>query len=114
MLMCSVAALAVTENIRIMTYNIPYGNIKVSDGNGQNTWANRCSTIVAYLNDVAPDLIGMQEPVRAELCDIMRGLPNYAMVGTGRNDGAQGGEYTPIIYRTDRFYCLANDTYWLT
>ena len=99
----SASARAATEKIRIMSYNIPMGNILVTDGNGRNTWENRCAVIHQYLTDVAPDLLGMQEPVRQELCDILRGIPNYAMVGTARNDGAESGEYTPIIYRTDRF-----------
>lgn len=110
----SVTARAATEKIRIMSYNIPMGNILVTDGNGRNTWENRCAVIHQYLNDVAPDLLGMQEPVRQELCDILRGIPNYAMVGTGRNDGKESGEYTAIIYRTDRFRVLDTGNYWLT
>lgn len=110
----SASARAATEKIRIMSYNIPMGNILVTDGNGRNTWENRCAVIHQYLTDVAPDLLGMQEPVRQELCDILRGIPNYAMVGTARNDGAESGEYTPIIYRTDRFRVLDTGNYWLT
>ena len=110
----SVTARAATEKIRIMSYNIPMGNILVTDGNGRNTWENRCAVIHQYLNDVAPDLLGMQEPVRQELCDILRGIPNYAMVGTGRNDGKESGEYTAIIYRTDRVRVLDTGNYWLT
>ena len=105
---------AATENIRIMSYNIPMGNIKPEEGNGDNTWAKRALAIHRYMATVQPDLVGMQEPVRASLCDMLRGMPGYAMVGTGRNDGREGGEYTSILYRTDRFYCIANDTYWLT
>ena len=51
----AVATAATTENIRIMSYNIPMGNIKVTDGNGQNTWLNRSYAIHRYLLDVAPD-----------------------------------------------------------
>ena len=36
---------AATEKLRIMTFNIPYGNIKESDGNGQNSWGNRASQV---------------------------------------------------------------------
>ncbi len=105
---------AVTENIRIMTYNIPKGNIDPSEGNGDNTWEKRALAIHRYMAAVQPDLVGMQEPVRASLCDMLRGMPGYAMVGTGRDNGKENGEYTSIMYRTDRFYCIANDTYWLT
>ena len=114
LLSLALAVQAATENIRIMTYNIPMGNILPEEGNGDNTWEKRALAIHRYMATVQPDLVGMQEPVRASLCDMLRGMPGYAMVGTGRNDGKEGGEYTPIIYRTDRFYCIANDTYWLT
>ena len=81
-----------TENIRIMSYNIPMGNIKPEEGNGDNTWAKRALAIHRYMATVQPDLVGMQEPVRASLCDMLRGMPGYAMVGTGRNDGKEGAE----------------------
>lgn len=111
----AVATAATTENIRIMTYNIPMGNIKETDGNGKNTWINRSYAIHRYLLDVKPDLIGMQEPVRQSLIDILVGIPHYALVGRGRNkEGADGGEYSCIIYRTDRFRVLDHGTYWLT
>ncbi len=109
-----VASAAVRESIRIMTYNIPMGNIKQEEGNGQNTWENRALAIHRYFARIQPDLIGMQEPVRASLCDMLRGMPNYAMVGTGRDNGADNGEFTPILYKTTRFRVLAYDTYWLT
>ena len=109
------ARAANTENIRIMSYNIPMGNIKVTDGNGQNTWLNRSYAIPRYLLDVAPDLIGLQEPVRQSLIDILVGIPNYALVGRGRNkEAADGGEYSCIVYRIDRFRVLDHGTYWLT
>lgn len=108
------ASALVRENIRIMSYNIPKGNIDPSEGNGQNTWANRALAIHRYFAKVNPDLIGMQEPVRASLCDMLRGMPNYSMIGTGRDNGADNGEYTAILYKTERFRVLAYDTYWLT
>lgn len=114
-LLCvSLQLTAQTEKIRIMTYNLPYGNIKETDGNGMNTWENRVAQLHAYLNNVHPDLIGMQEPVRDELCSILKGIPGYAMVGWGRNNGVESGEYVPIVYRTDRFLVQEYGNYWLT
>lgn len=112
---CSITRAANIENIRIMTYNIPMGNILVTDGNGQNTWINRSYAIHRYLLDVQPDLIGMQEPVRQSLIDMLVGIPNYALVGRGRNkEAADGGEYSCILYRIDRFRVIDHGTYWLT
>ena len=111
---CASPRAATTAKWRIMTYNVPMGNILVTDGNGRNTWENRCAQLHAYLQDVSPDLLGMQEPVRNELCDVLKGIPGYAMVGFARDNGAEKGEYTPIIYKTRRFRVEASGNYWLT
>lgn len=105
---------AATEKLRIMTFNIPYGNIKESDGNGQNSWGNRAKALHHYIDSVSPDLLGIQEGVKAELTSILAGTPGYAMVGCARTDGAELGEYTPILYKTSRFLLEKSGNYWLT
>ncbi|MGN0233672.1 MAG: endonuclease/exonuclease/phosphatase family protein [Bacteroidaceae bacterium] len=114
MLAASLQADAATEKLRIMTYNIPYGNIKVTDGNGQNTWENRVKAIHNYVDSISPDLLGIQEGVKAELTSILAGIPGYAMVGCAREDGAEKGEYTPILYKTSRFLLEESGNYWPT
>lgn len=114
LLLSSASSFAATESLRIMTFNIPMGNIKVEEGNGQNTWENRCTAIHGFLKDVNPDLLGMQEPVNMELRGILAGMPGYAMVGMARDDGKEKGEYTPIIYRLSRLRVLQTGSYWLT
>ena len=54
-------ATAAKESLRIMTYNVPKGNIPAV---GINTWENRCIGLQEYINKRHPDLLGMQEPVR--------------------------------------------------
>lgn len=38
----------------------------------------------------------------------------WAHIGVGRDDGATGGEYNPIIYRTDVFNVVHEETKWLS
>ena len=110
----SLQAMAATEKLRIMTYNIPYGNIQPSEGNGQNTWDNRVLAIHNYLDSISPDLIGIQEGVKPQMISILAGIPGYAMVGCARDDGAEKGEYTPILYKTSRFLLEKSGNYWPT
>ena len=110
----SLQTMAATEKLRIMTYNIPYGNIQPSEGNGQNTWDNRVLAIHNYLDSISPDLIGIQEGVKPQLISILAGIPGYAMVGCARDDGAEKGEYTPILYKTSRFLLEKSGNYWPT
>ena len=99
------------EKIRLMTFNVPKGNIPAE---GLNTWPNRAAAICKFLDEARPDLLGMQEPVVSELTDILSGIKGYTMIGVARDDGAQKGEYSPIIYRTDRFVVERSGTYWLS
>lgn len=110
MLLLSPAAWA-SQRLRIMTFNIPKGNIPAV---GLNTWENRAKAIHGFLNQAKPDLLGLQEPVVSELTDLLAGIPGYAMLGVARDDGRQSGEYSPIIYRTERFYVEHSGTYWLS
>ena len=102
-----------TERLRIMTFNIPQGNIKESEGNGQNTWANRAKAICHYIDSISPDLLGIQEGQKGELIDILAGSPGYAMVGRGRITD-EWDEHTPILYKTSRFLLEASGNYWPT
>jgi endonuclease/exonuclease/phosphatase family metal-dependent hydrolase len=42
------------------------------------------------------------------------GLPEYAYVGVGRDDGKTGGEYSPVFYKKERFELLDSGTFWLS
>ena len=104
-------ATAAKESLRIMTYNVPKGNIPAV---GINTWENRCIGLQEYINKRHPDLLGMQEPVRDELMNLLSGMPAYSMLGVARDDGAESGEYSPILYNTKRLLVEQTGTYWLS
>lgn len=101
-------AFSQTEQLRIMTFNVPKGNITTC------TWAERAAALHEFLNSTSPDLLGMQEPVVSSLTDVLAGIPGYAMLGVARDDGKQSGEYSPIIYKTARFTVEHTGTYWLS
>lgn len=104
-------SMAARERLCMMTFNVPKGNIKAE---GLNTWEGRCKAIQQFLDTVKPDVLGMQEIVRTEAVDLLKGMPNYSMIGVARDDGVESGEYTPILYRTQHLLCEANGTFWLS
>jgi endonuclease/exonuclease/phosphatase family metal-dependent hydrolase len=65
------------------------------------------------IRNAAPELIGTQEGVYAQLKDLASDLPDYAWIGTGR-DGGSRGEFMAIFYRKDRFEPLEFDHFWLS
>jgi endonuclease/exonuclease/phosphatase family metal-dependent hydrolase len=61
-----------------------------------------------------PDLVGMQEVHDFQLEQVLAAVPQYARLGVGREDGEAAGEFSPILYRKDRFRVLESGTFWLS
>ena len=96
--------------LRVMSYNIRLD--LASDGD--NAWPRRKEMVAALIRREAPDLLGMQEVLVGQKCDLERSLPEFAMVGAGRDDGKQKGEYSPIAFRRDRYVLVDSGTFWLS
>ena len=112
-LLSFLAAPAATVSLRIMTYNVPK-KIGGVDATGVNTWQGRRDSLRVFLRQTAPDLLGMQEPVRDVLMDLLAGWSGYSMIGVARDNGAESGEYSNIIYNRNRFLVEDYGTYWLS
>jgi len=96
--------------MRVLTYNIRFAN----PADGINAWPRRRDRVASVLRFHALDLVGLQEPLHAQVVDLAHRLPAFAWVGVGRADGQTEGEFTPIFYRRDRFELLDHDTFWLS
>lgn len=112
-LLSFLTAPAATVSLRIMTYNVPK-KIGGVDATGVNTWQERRDSLRVFLRQTAPDLLGMQEPVRDVLMDLLAGWSGYSMIGVARDNGAESGEYSNIIYNRNRFLVEDYGTYWLS
>jgi endonuclease/exonuclease/phosphatase family metal-dependent hydrolase len=60
------------------------------------------------------DVLGVQEALAPMLEDLDARLPGFARVGVGRTDGRTKGEFSAILYRTDRLALLDSGTFWLS
>lgn len=104
--------------IHVMSYNIRMGNAK----DGTNSWIYRYYATPMMIDDVAPDVIGMQEVV----CDLDNPVNDqvkylqtvmkktYKFVGVGREDGRKKGEHMLIGYNKKTTALLKWGTYWLS
>ncbi len=99
-------------SIKVVTFNVRYG--KAPDG--PNNWENRQELVVNHLKEINADFIGLQEALRFQIDTIARGLPDFDWIGVGRGDSADGGEYSPIFYRSKSFRPDPdeNGTFWLS
>jgi endonuclease/exonuclease/phosphatase family metal-dependent hydrolase len=97
-------------SLRVMTFNIRYGTAK----DGDNHWDLRKDFLVDVIRAEAPDVLGVQEALHAQIEYILQAIPGYAMVGVGRDDGVRAGEYSAILYRTAALTAVRSDTFWFS
>ena len=86
------------NNLKILSYNIRYDN----PDDGINKWGNRKETIIKYIKNNTPDIIGMQEVLNNQLIDLQFFLNEYKFIGVGREDGKTKGEYSPIFFKPSK------------
>jgi endonuclease/exonuclease/phosphatase family metal-dependent hydrolase len=96
--------------IDVMSFNIRLGT--ASDR--FDHWAFRRDMLFDLLRDENADLVGLQEAYRFQIDEILTALPDYAVVGVGRDDGRARGETSAILYRRDRFYVAESGTFWFS
>jgi len=102
--------MAPQPELTVMSFNIRFDN----PADGVNAWPARIPLVGAYMAEVKPDIVGMQEVLHHQAEDLLDIMPGYQYVGTGRDDGMQGGEYSPVFFRTDRFELLDHGQFWLS
>jgi endonuclease/exonuclease/phosphatase family metal-dependent hydrolase len=96
--------------LSVLTFNIRYNN----PGDGENAWPHRKAMAAGVIRERAADVVGLQEALKGQLDDLLAALPGYAAVGVGRDDGKEKGEYSAILYRTERLRVLESGTFWLS
>ena len=108
--MASVALPGKSQGIKILTYNIRYNNPQ----DGPNHWPLRMNKVFHLLNKHQPDIMGLQEVLSDQLDDLLKHLPQYKSIGVGRDDGIDQGEFSPILYRPDKYELIRSNTFWLS
>ena len=98
------------NEITVLSYNIRYDN----PNDGENQWKYRKERVANYIKEIKPDIIGMQEVLDPQLVFLDLSLTEFCFVGVGREDGKTKGEYSPILYNSNRLTLLQTDTFWLS
>jgi len=92
-------------NVRVLVEGQPAGH--------PDEWRTRLPAVVEVLRHHRPDLVGTQEGTWPQLRTVLEELPDYGLVGTGR-EGGSNAEYSAILYRRDRFRLEGWDQWWLS
>ena len=98
------------DELRVMSFNIRYGTAN----DGANRWKNRCELVFDVLREHDCDVVGLQEALRFQIDEMREAVPLYGEIGVGRDDGKTKGEYSGILYRTDRLNVADSGTFWLS
>jgi endonuclease/exonuclease/phosphatase family metal-dependent hydrolase len=96
--------------LRVMSFNL---RLDVAS-DGPNAWPHRKDWVAALIRFHGADVVGVQEALAHMLTDLDARLPGFARVGVGRADGRAGGEFSAILYRTDRLELIDSGTFWLS
>jgi endonuclease/exonuclease/phosphatase family metal-dependent hydrolase len=97
-------------DLNVMTFNIRLD----SPGDGQHNWMHRKEAAAELISSLDIDIVGTQEVLQTQLDDMLRLLPGFGSVGVGREDGHTKGEYSAILYKTDRLEPELHGTFWLS
>ena len=97
-------------DVRVMSFNIRYGTA----ADGDNHWDQRRQFVVDTIKAFNPDMLGTQETLKFQRDFLAEHLPDYEVMGVGRDDGRDGGEMMALYFRRDRFEKLDGGHFWLS
>ena len=98
------------EPINVMSFNIRYDNPEDSLDNWKFR-KDRAANAIRFYN---VDILGTQEVLHNQLEDLKQRLPEYDVIGVGREDGKEKGEYSALWYKKDRFTLIDSGYFWLS
>jgi endonuclease/exonuclease/phosphatase family metal-dependent hydrolase len=95
---------------RVMTFNIRYNN----PSDSIYAWDARKTMVLKVIRVSKPGIIGLQEVLRGQLDDLIKGLPGYSAFGVGRDDGKNAGEFSPVLFDTTLYRLLNGSVFWIS
>lgn len=97
-------------DLTISTFNVRLD----TPADSLNNWKYRKDNVAEFIKTNNIDIVGMQEVLHNQLCDLKERLPEYDYIGVGREDGKTKGEYAPIFYKKDKYKLISGNTFWLS
>ena len=83
-------------------------------GEGENIMKKRRGIAVEKIQELQPDLLGVQEATPEWMKWLKAKLKDYDFVGVGRDNGKNKGEYSAIFYLHDKYTPISSGTFWLS
>lgn len=95
--------------MRAMTFNV------LCAGRNEQQWCRRQPLVRGVIKNYMPDFFGIQEAHYGWMKYLSGQLKDcYAYVGVGKDDGMNGGEFSPVFYRKDKYKVIERLDFWLS
>ncbi len=91
------------NDIKVMTFNL-----RVPVDPYPNDWKSRLPRVLSTIRTQEPDVLGVQEATPEIITDLRNALPDYKVIGRGR-DADEGGEGSQIFYKKSRWLLDRHD-----
>ncbi len=102
-----------TVTVEEQSFVLATFNIRCPIDKTPHSWKERSPRCSALIKRNHIDIFGVQEATRKQLDDLLE-CGMFGFVGGGRNDFKDGGEFSAILYRKDRFKLLKGGTFGLS
>ncbi len=114
LLMSILTVSCITDELKVMSFNVRLS--PNDDFDGENSWINRRSSVLKMINDLSPDVFGVQEAIYHQAKFMEDSLTQYVKYGVDREGGLEKGEAesNAIFFKRDRFDLLEKGTFWLS
>lgn len=100
--------------IRVMTFNINGNDFEIDPENVGRSWANRADLTLKTMRRYAPDLLGLQEVVAANIEFYREHLTEYAYeLGQEYDEGAYAA-HSSIFWKRARFNLIESGRFWFS
>lgn len=96
------------QDIKVMSFNLKI------NGDGYQSNENRLPRTLKMIEKHSPDSLGVQEADKWWTDSLEEALPQYARVGTYRDDGISLGESCSIFYLKDKYELVDSGDFWLS
>ncbi|OOG75261.1 endonuclease/exonuclease/phosphatase family protein [Algoriphagus sp. A40] len=103
-----------SQNLKAQSHNLATFNVRWDNpGDEGNLWKDRLPHVVSLIQFHKIGLFGTQEGLSHQVKQMSEGL-GYEYLGVGRDDGAEKGEYTAILFDPKLYKLEASGTFWLS
>jgi endonuclease/exonuclease/phosphatase family metal-dependent hydrolase len=102
------------ENISAQSHQFATFNVRYANPNDiGNLWEDRLPQVISLIQFHKIGLFGTQEGLAHQVKQMSEGL-GYEYLGVGRDDGAEKGEYTAILFDPKQYKLEDSGTFWLS